>query len=817
MPEDILQNFSTNYKQVLIKSINLAWQLNTEIIKPEYILYALISQKGSIGSEILLKANLKETEIKKFLINNNKLAKKKFLPFFTEETIKLIEKSAALAFANNHPYIATEHLLLAIIENKTGSLQKIFNQQKVNQDFIKNQIQIIFNSTSKFQDFTSAFDNLPEKNQTELHEPYPVISKTSLLKSFTTDLTDRKIQKNIDPLIGREDEITRLIEILMRRTKNNPMILGDPGVGKTALVEGLAKKIIKGQVPEILSNKKILALDIAAVVAGTMFRGEFENRMKNILAEIKKDPNIIIFIDEIHNIIGAGSTQGAMDVANIIKPALARGEIRCIGATTYEEYKKHLENDAALERRFQLVKIKEPSINETIKIIQGIKDNYENYHDVKITDQAINIAVQLSEKYITDRYFPDKAIDLIDESASKMKIKQKTDKHLCQLKEAEKKLAKIKKDKESAIIKENFKQAILLKIQEKEQQEQIQKIKTIIKTKNKKQQIVTKKEICQIVSKITSIPTNELLFQEKKKFLNLEKTLAKHIIGQDKALTILAQSIRRNKAGITEQNKPLGSFILIGPSGTGKTYTAKILNKILFDNEKSLIKIDMSEFSEKFNISKLIGAPAGYVGYKESGKLTDAVKRNPYSIILFDEIEKAHPDVFNLLLQIFDDGYLTDAVGKKINFKNTLIILTSNLGTARLDKIIGFDKENKPQDELVLEKEIKNFFPPEFVNRLDKIIIFNQLDKKALTKIIKIELKKLQNQLNKQNIKLEFDNKIIKFLLTNNFRQEQNARFVKQNIEELIANPLSEKIFSQEKNNPYKITVKDNNLQILNA
>jgi ATP-dependent Clp protease ATP-binding subunit ClpC len=815
MPEDILQNFSTNYKQVLIKSINLAWQLNTEVIKPEYLLYSLISQKGCIGSEILLKAKLKEADIKKLLIKSNKSQKNNFLPYFTDETVQLIEKSASLAFKNNHPYIATEHLLLAIIESQETKLQKILKQQKINLDFIKNQIQIIFNSTSKFHDFTASFDEPPEQNYHELREPYPTQTKTSLLKSFTTDLTDKKIQKNIDPLIGREQEISRLIEILMRRTKNNPLILGDPGVGKTALVEGLAKKIIIGQVPEILADKKILALDLALVIAGTMFRGEFENRMKNILDEIKKDPNIIIFIDEIHNIIGAGSTQGAMDVANILKPALARGEIRCIGATTYEEYKKHLENDAALERRFQLVKMQEPSADETFTIIQGVKSNYETYHNVKITDQAISAAVYLSEKYITDRFFPDKAIDLIDESASRLKIKQKTNKLITQLKQAENELKQIQNNKEKSIIQEDFKQAILLKIQEKEKKEQIQKIKNLSKTKNKKQ-TVTKNEITQIVAKITNIPHSELLLQEKKKFLNLEKNLANHIIGQDKALNILAQSIRRNKAGIAEQNKPLGAFILIGPSGTGKTYTARILNQILFENQNSLIKIDMSEFSEKFNISKLIGAPAGYVGYKESGKLTDAVKRNPNSIVLFDEIEKAHPDVFNLLLQILDDGYLADATGKKINFKNTLIIMTSNLGSKNLSQIMGFDKNDSQQNDLTLEKEIKNFFPPEFVNRLDKIIIFNQLDKKSLNKIIKIELKNLQTRLKKQNIELNFEPKIINFLLNTNFRQEQGARFIKQNIEELITNPLSEKVFTNS-DHKYKIIVKNNNLQIINA
>ncbi|HDQ22705.1 MAG TPA: ATP-dependent Clp protease ATP-binding subunit [Candidatus Uhrbacteria bacterium] len=816
MPSNILKNFSTNYQEILVKSINLAWQWKIKTITPEFILYALILQKGSIGAEILQKANLKADKLKKFFNCCQQEQKKDFLPAFDSQSLKIIEKSACLAYRHKHVYIATEHLLLALIESNSGNLEKILKESQINRNYIKNQIQIIFNSTSKFQSFASSSGNYNPGDESA--DFYPVATKNSLLGSFAINLTDKKIQKNIDPIIGRENEISRLIEILMRRTKNNPLIIGDPGVGKTALVEGLAKKIIEGDVPEILANKKILALDIASVIAGTMFRGEFENRMKQILEEIKKDPDIIVFIDEIHNIIGAGSTQGSMDVANILKPALARGEVRCIGATTYEEYKKHLESDSALERRFQLIKIQEPGARETAEILKGVKTNYENYHQVIITDEAIEAAIELSQKYLSDRFFPDKALDLIDEAASKIKISQKSNPAIRQLKEKQEKMEQAKKSKEKAIIEENFKQAILFKKQEKEIQEQIKKIKNNIKQANEPCLKVTKNEICQIVAKITNIPLNELLLTEKDKFLKLEKLLAEKIIGQDKALAYLAQAIRRAKAGLSEQNKPLGSFIFIGPSGTGKTYTAKILSQILFDRPDALVKIDMSEFSEKFNISKLIGAPAGYVGYKESGKLTDAVKRNPNSVVLFDEIEKAHPDVFNLLLQIMDEGYITDAIGKKINFKNTLIIMTSNLGSEKNNKLIGFGKDSQTEEDLVIEAEAKKFFRPEFINRLDKIIIFNKLKAKDLAQIAKIELTALEARLEKQGIKISYSDKIIDYLIKTDCCEEQGARFIKQNIEKLVANPLSEKIFqSDNRGKNFKLKIKNNKLEITNG
>lgn len=818
MPDNFLQNFSTNYRETLAQAINLSWQLKSPTVQPAMLLYALFLQKGSIGSEILHKAKIKKEIFSPLLKANNKGAAedKDSYPQLDKATIKIIEKSAVLAYGQKQPCIATEHLLQSLIESNQPSLEDLFKMNHINKNFIQNQLHIIFNSAAKFQNFTSNFNGYqPELDENSVLG-YPT-TKKALAQNFSLDLTDKKIQKNIDPVIGRETEITRLIEILMRRTKNNPLILGDPGVGKTALVEGLAKRIIDGQVPDILADKKILAIDIASIVAGTMFRGEFENRMKNILEEIKSDPNIIIFIDEIHNIIGAGSTQGSMDIANILKPALARGEIRCIGATTYEEYKKHLEGDPALERRFQLIKIDEPNIAATKDIIQGVIGNYEIYHQVKISEPAINAAIQLSHKYITDRFFPDKALDLLDEASSKVKIGQKPNDLSQRIKEKETKLLEIKKYKEDAILQENFKQAVLLKAEATDLEENLAKLKT------KLQQTVDLKtiganEIYEIVSKITHIPVGELLLQENANLLNLEKLLAEKIIGQETAHKQIAQTIRRAKTGISAGSKPLGSFIFIGPSGTGKTHTAKILSQILFNRPDSLVKIDMSEFSEKFNISKLIGAPAGYVGYKDNNKLTDAVKRNPNSVVLFDEIEKAHPDVFNLLLQILDEGYLTDAGGKKINFKNTIIIMTSNLGTEKLNKLIGFDKTSLPQAEATLLSEIKKFFRPEFINRLDKIIFFEQLTEKTLQNIAKNNLTALQERLIAQNITLLINPKVAELLQQKNYNPDQGARYIQQNIEELIEVPLAEAILrntNQKKN--FKLSVKNNNLILSNG
>jgi len=816
MPENNLKKFSSNYKLVLVKAANLAQVLNSTAIGPEIILYSLIAQKGCLGSEILNKLNLTEDKIKQNLSLTSAEIKNNILPQFDNAAKKIIEKSVVLAYNQNHVYIGTEHLLLAMIESQNAAIKKIFQKNISSPDYIKNQVQIIFNSTSRFNNFASSFNSLNKDE--ELNELYPASITETILDNFTIDLTNKNIQKNIDPVIGRDEEISRLIEILMRRTKNNPLILGDPGVGKTALVEGLAKKITKGEVPEILLDKKILMLDLPAIVAGTMFRGEFENRMKQIMQEIKKNDDLLIFIDEIHNIIGAGSTQGSLDAANILKPALARGEIRCIGATTYEEYKKHFEGDAALERRFQVIRVKEPSAAETMEILQGVKEYYENYHQVKIADSAIDAAVKLSHKYIPDRHLPDKALDLIDEASSKIKIKQKLDDLAWRLKEKERNLNEIKSLKEKAIAKENFRQALTFKKQEQQITEEIESLKGLIKNKRTNYPQVSQREICEVVAKITHLPVNELLLEERDKFLNLEQLLAGKIIGQPRALTILAAAIRRAKAGISEQNRPLGSFIFIGPSGTGKTYTAKILSQILFDNPEAFIKIDMSEYSEKFNISKLIGAPAGYVGYKESGKLTDAVKRNPNALVLFDEIEKAHPDIFNLLLQVLDDGYITDAIGKKVDFKNTIIIMTSNLGSDKINKIIGFDKDNAKDQELNLENEVKKFFRPEFVNRLDKIVIFNKLNQTDLSKIVEIELRNLVARLKKQAISLEIDNKVNKLLLETNFREEQGARFIKQNIEELVENPLAEKIFSNLKPaKAFKLKAVNNKLQIING
>lgn len=793
MPELTFTHFSNHAKEVLIRSVKVAIELHDQHVQPEYILYSLMRQKGSIGSILLAKTAMRDSILDHDLIK--RAGAKSELPVLSSTSVALVEKAAVLANAHRHQYVGTEHLLLALLDSDTPKIKHIFTEHNIQTEQLKQHLKTIFGSINKFQDFMSSFQGGAHTSPDQVLPQ----QKKSVLEGFTTDLTNPLTQKTIDPVIGREDEISRLIEILMRRTKNNPLILGDPGVGKTAIVEGLAKRIMLGQVPEFLLDKRILSLDLGLLVAGTMFRGEFESRLKQIMEEVKRDPNIIIFIDEIHNIIGAGSTQGSMDVANILKPALARGEVRCIGATTYEEYKKYIESDAALERRFQLVKVTEPTPEQTIAILEGIKENYELYHNVHITTEALEAAATLSAKYISDRHLPDKAIDLIDEAASKLKISQKASGLSIKLKEEERRLREVVMLKQKAIMEENFKKAITLKVKEKELIQTIEQLKLVLKAKNiSPRHRVGRKEICQVLSRITGIPLAEIEAEERQRLLRLEEVLRARVVGQDEAVSAVAQALRRAKSGIREPHRPLGSFLFIGPSGTGKTHLAKVLAQEFFQDKDALIKIDMSEFSEKFNISKLIGAPAGYVGYKESGKLTDAVKRRPYSIVLFDEVEKAHPDIFNLLLQILDEGTVSDATGKRIDFRNTIIIMTSNLGAEKLHSVIGFGRE---QHNAVaeLEGEVRRFFRPEFINRLDGIIVFSPLNRDHLQAILHMELEALRQRLQAQGTALEIGSDVYGFILARVTELDKGARMLKKKVEELIETPLADTMLRSKK------------------
>lgn len=810
--ESILQKFSYQSKNALRDALGLALNCGHKTITPSHILYGLTQQPGSIAGQILNKTKINSEEVKKILTSKNQNQSTITQISFSPLTKKMLEKAFFIASLNLHRYIGTEHLLASILMINDDLIIELFKEKNIDPLEIKKQLDAILNSTSKFPDLASSLNYLNEEakennSYTNYFQPH-LNNQPSALDVFATKLTDAGVQQKIDPVIGRQDEINRLIQILCRRNKNNPLLLGDPGVGKTAIVEGLAKKISQHDVPEILKNKIIYTLDLSLVVAGTSFRGEFENRLKQIINEVKKNPNIILFIDEIHNIIGAGSATGSMDAANILKPALARGEIRCIGATTPEDYKKNIENDPALERRFQPIIINQPDIEKTIEILQGIKNNYEIFHQVKINDEAIVAASQLSERYIPDRFLPDKAIDLIDEAAAGKKIKYTDNPIIKELEELENLLADTALKKQEAVSKGKFNLALRHQKTEQEILTKMEEIKkSFLKQKPKLLAEITKKDITKIIAKTTGIPLDDLVLTEKKRLLNLEKLLARKIIGQGQALKLVAEFIRRSRTGIADINRPIGSFMFLGPSGVGKTELAKVLAEVIFADPAALIKIDMSEFAESFNISKLIGAPAGYVGYKEKTKLTDSVKRRPYSLVLFDEIEKAHFQVFNLLLQILEDGSLTDATGKKINFKNTIIVMTSNLGSESFNQQakLGFQatKDKKLEIEKNLEgienevlKKLKDKFPPEFLSRIDKTIVFKPLTAKDLNLITKLQLEELKKRLIKQGLKMKFDAKIAPFVAKLSYSPESGARAIRKTIQELIENKIANKILS---------------------
>ncbi len=823
MDNSVLKKFTSYLKKTIDQSIKFAREMNQPDVTIPYFIYGLLTQKGSLGADILIKIGLNLESFKSQLI---KLRIKDDVNFDKKNNVKkpkldtsaqsAIKKAVMLARKHHHKYIGTEHLLAAILAIKDPATEKILAENNINQADIKRHIDLVLRSTSKFPDLTNLFDKIKEEESEELpnFSPAPGLPsmskvKSSLLELFCTNLTDPVVQKNIDPVIGRSQEISRLISILSRRTKNNPVLLGNAGVGKTAIVEGLAKRVLTGEVPEILANKKIYNLDLTLVVAGTIYRGEFESRIKQIIDEVKANENIVLFIDELHTIIGAGSTQGSMDAANILKPALAKGQIRVIGATTQEEYKKHIESDAALERRFQPILVQEPTAEETEEVLKGIRQNYEKYHRVTITDQAIEAAVTLSSRYIQDKFLPDKAIDLIDEAASKIKIKNKVGGFVKKLKELENELNNVKRHKRQAVDSENWTRAVNIKTQEKLILTKLVHLKEKQNLASKKNLgKITERDVAEVVTQITKIPLHDLVVGEKDRLLKLEKEIAKKIIGQSEAIKAIASSIKRSRAGISQPNRPLGSFIFLGPSGVGKTELAKVLAEVVFEDPGALIRIDMSEFAESFNISKLIGAPAGYVGYKESNKLTDLVKRKPYSVVLFDEIEKAHPEVFNLLLQVLEDGHLTDAIGKTVNFKNSIIILTSNIGLDSLNKgaEIGFgaisDAQKKKADtkyeeikEKVL-KELKKQFKPEFINRVDKTLVFHPLDHDSILKIVKLQLSELRARLKTKDIKIEITDKAIKKIAAKGFSPDQGARAIRKVIQEVIEDPLAEGLLS---------------------
>lgn len=810
------QNFSSKFSENLRKVLLLGEKIASDsgkILDSEDLLLAITNVHETLANDVLLGFDISAEKIQviaKLISPKSSNSKSRGIASGARSAIK---NSLKIATRYNHEIVDVEHLLVSLLSDKNYKSYQIIDRTGTNPEKIVKQIESIFSEISKVSE--NIFNNFQDKMQNDfLTEndlpPFgfgaPTISKTkpekSFLDQYTLDLTKLAAENKVDPLVGREDEIVRIFQILGRRTKNNPLLLGDPGVGKTAIIEGLAKKIFSGLCPQNLIGKKILSLDISSLVAGTIYRGQFEGRMKKLISELKKAKNKILFIDEIHTTIGSGSAEGSLDVANILKPILSRGEIQIIGATTFDEYKKQIEKDPAYERRFQIVKIEEPSVAETIKILTGLKNRYEVHHNVKITTDAIRAAAELSSQYINDRFLPDKAIDLIDEAASGTNYVSSENVALAKLKS---KLDIILKQKESAVSDENYELATGIREEEIILSDKIIKIEKEINEKQKN--FVDAGDIAKIISKQTGIETDNLTVLSRKRYLGIEDKIRKSVIGQNEAVSLIAKSIIRNRAGVSDLNRPVGSFLFLGPTGVGKTYLAKVLAKIIYGRDEALIKIDMSEFMERHNVSRLIGAPAGYVGYDEGGGLTEKVRRNPNSVIVFDEIEKAHPETFNILLQVLEDGYLTDAKGRKVNFRNTVIILTSNLGTKEANELsIGFEtsgSQNNYAEKNYLEfrekihEILSDEIPPEFLNRFDQIVVFHSLDKNSIQKIVNLQLVEIGKRLKKQGVVMILSDEVKNYLSEIGYSTEYGARQVRRVITENIEDLLSEALISE--------------------
>ncbi len=762
---------------------------NYSFVGTEHILYGLVKEGEGLASKILTSQGLKSEYVEEEILRiDGVMNTLESDPEFTPRAKRIIENSAKEAMRMGQNYVGTEHILLALMREIDSVAVRILIDTNIDPQRI-------------FADLLRLLsEDSPVANYSDSSFSSSVDTNTPTLNQYGKNLTALAKESKLDPVIGRKNEIQRIIEILSRRTKNNPVLIGEPGVGKTAVVEGLAQMIVDNKVPEILKNKKVVSLDMSAMIAGAKYRGDFEERLKNVLQEIKKAGNIILFIDEMHTIIGAGAAEGAMDAANILKPLLSRGEIQIIGATTLNEYRKHIEKDAALERRFQTVIVDEPTTEDTVKILRGLKDKYEAHHKVKITDEAIKAAVDLSERYINDRFLPDKAIDLIDEACSKIKLRTVTmPKNILDM---ENKIEKVSKEKEEAIISQSFEKAAKLRDEEKELKDKVNKARENWKKKEEnKEASVNAEDIANVVSAWTKIPVTKLTKTESEKLKNLDLELKKRVIGQDDAVEALARAIKRARVGLQNENRPIGSFMFLGPTGVGKTELTKALAENLFGNENQLIRLDMSEFMEAHSVSKLIGSPPGYVGYDEGGQLTEQVRRKPYSIVLFDEIEKAHPDVFNMLLQILDDGRLTDSTGRTVSFKNTVIIMTSNAGARNIVEhhSIGFmNKEDskkdyeKTRDEVM--GELKKIFRPEFLNRLDDIIVFKKLSNESIEKITKIMLDEFIKRLEKKNIKVDVSDDVIKYISKVGFDDTYGARPLRRAIQSKIEDKFAEEM-----------------------
>ena len=813
----MMQRFTDDAQRVLSLAQEAALELGHDYVGTEHVLIGLTKVKNGVAAKALEELGLVTEDIFEAVEEHVGRGNKKATSIYMTPRVKhVLELAIQVANQMNHNYVGTEHILLGLLSDGSGVAVAILRAMNIRSNDVVEAIRSILGSNKGSNN--GGQEGINSNN--DLGE----------LSDFATDLNESAKQGKIDPVIGRDTEIQRVIQILSRRTKNNPVLIGEPGVGKTAIAEGLAQRIVTGNVPEILRNKRIISLSIGSMLAGAKYRGEFEERLKKAIDEVQQHDDMIIFIDEIHTLVGAGATEGAMDAANILKPALARGEFQVIGATTLDEYKKHIEKDAALERRFQPVQVGEPNEEDALEILKGLRDRYEAFHKAKITDEALTAAVSLSSRYITDRFLPDKAIDVVDEAASKVRMKVFS--AAPDVKALEDRLNTVKKEKEAAVTSQDFEKAAKLRDEEQSLLKEIGDKRSIAKEKSDQKLIVTEEDIAAVVAQWTGIPVAKIAEEESETLLHLEEELHKRVVGQDEAVTAVAKAVRRARAGLKDPKRPIGSFLFLGPTGVGKTELARALASSLFGDESAMIRLDMSEYMEKHTVSRLVGAPPGYVGYEEGGQLTDAVRRKPYSVILLDEVEKAHADFFNILLQVLDDGRLTDSQGRTVDFRNTVIIMTSNLGAKALHKNspeLGFLAAKKSDFNVDENKEIefkeakksvmdavKRHFRPEFLNRIDEMIVFHPLTEEDLKEIVTILMSDVTKRLEERDLQLEISPEAMQLLVKEGSDFTMGARPLKRAIQRLIEDPVSDLILKGDakEGKTIKADAKDNDLVV---